>query len=213
MSIDPNSIRSSSIDSNTREQLSALADGELGPDQTRFLLRRLDAEPELAACWQRYHLARACLRREPALLPDPSFAAAVSARLVDQQRPAASRSWLRSAAGGAIAAGVAAAALFAIATPPQDAGSGPQLSSVAPVRTNDLELRQPVQRVSDRVWAPLPVSAPIDPQLEGYFLRHSGAAASAPRGGFVPYVYVVATPASVPAQIPLGDSAASPPSR
>ncbi len=202
-----------SIDSKTLEQLSALADGELGPDETRFLLRRLDAEPELAARWQRYHLARACLRREPALLPDAAFAAAVSARLVDQQRPAARRSWLRSAAGGAIAAGVAAMALFSIATPPQGDGTGPVLSSVAPVRTNDLELRQPVQRVSDRVWAPLPVSAPIDPQLEDYFLRHSGAAASAPRGGFVPYVYVVATPASAAAPIPLRESSAPPPAQ
>ena len=192
-----------SIDPQTLEQLSALADGELGPDETRFLLRRLEAEPELAARWQRYHLARACMRHEPALLPVAGFSAAVAARLDVKQQTAARRSWLRHATGGAIAAGVAAMALFSISNPPPDAGSGPVLSSVAPVRTGDLELRQPVQRVSDQMWAPLPVSAPIDPQLEDYFLRHSGAAASAPRGGFVPYVYVVATPAATAAPVPL----------
>jgi hypothetical protein len=199
-----------SIDPNTHEQLSALADGELGPDETRFLLRRLQAEPELAACWQRFHLARACLRHEPALLPDAAFAAAVAARLNAQQQPSVGRSWLRNAAGGAIAAGVAALALFVVGMPPQDAGSPPVLTSVAPVRTGDLELRQPVQRVSDQMWAPLPLSAPIDPQLEGYFLRHSGAAASAPRGGFVPYVYVVATPAATTAAVPLREPSPPP---
>lgn len=199
-----------SIDPNTLEQLSALADGELGPDETRFLLRRLAAEPALAARWQRHHLARACLRREAVLLPDAGFAAAVAARIVEQQQPAVRRSWLRNAAGGAIAAGVAVVALFSISMPPQDSGSGPVLSSVEPVRTGDLELRQPVQRVSDQMWAPLPVSAPVDPQLEGYFLRHSGAAASAPRGGFVPYVYVVATPAANAAPIPLREPSPSP---
>jgi anti-sigma factor RsiW len=198
-----------SIDPQTLEQLSALADGELGPDETRFLLRRLQAEPELAARWQRYHLARACLRHEPALLPDAAFAAAVAAQLDLQQPPLVGRSWLRNAVGGALAAGVAALALFSISTPPPDAGSGPVLTSVAPVRTGELELRQPVQRVSDQMWAPLPVSAPIDPQLEGYFLRHGGAAASAPRGGFLPYVYVVATPAGT-APVPLRGPAPPP---
>ncbi len=198
-----------SIDPQTLEQLSALADGELGPDETRFLLRRLQAEPELAARWQRYHLARACLRHEPRLLPDATFAAAVAARLDVQQPPLVGRSWLRNAVGGAVAASVAALALFSISMPPPDAGSGPVLSSVEPVRTGELELRQPVQRVSDQMWAPLPVSAPIDPQVEGYFLRHSGAAASAPRGGFVPYVYVVATPAG-PAPMPLRGPAPPP---
>jgi hypothetical protein len=86
------------------------------------------------------------------------------------------------------------------------------LADVAPVRTGDLARQLPAQRVSDRAWAPLPVAAPIDPRLESYYLRHGGAAASAPRGGFIPYVYVVATP-SAAAPIPLREPEATVESR
>jgi anti-sigma factor RsiW len=198
-----------STDPRTREQLSALADGELGPDETRFLLRRLEAEPALAAQWQRLHLVRASLRGELGPLADAGFAAAVAARLPSAAAPAAVRGWRRTALGGAIAAGVAALALFAIA-PQQPAAPGgvPVLADVAPVRTGDLARQLPAQRVSDRAWTPLPVAAPIDPRLESYYLRHGGAAAASPRGGFIPYVYVVATP-SAAAPIPLREPEAS----
>lgn len=198
-------------DPSIREQLSALADGELGSDQTRFLLRRLDAEPGLAAAWQRTHLVRACLRRERGLMPDPGFADAVAARIRAEAAPVALGGWRRTVLGGAIAAGVAALALFAIAPQaPQAPATSPVLVDVAPLSTADLALRAPasqMQRASDRSWAPLPVAAPFDPRLESYFLRHGGAAAGAPRGGFVPYVNVVATPADAP-PIPLRTPAA-----
>jgi anti-sigma factor RsiW len=199
-------------DIRTPEQMSALADGELGPDETRFLLRRLEGEPALAVQWQRLHLVRASLRGELGPLADAGFASAVAARIEAETRPAAAYGWRRAALGGAIAAGVAALALFSIA-PPQPAapGSVPVLADVAAVRTGDLARQLPVQRVSDRAWAPLPAGAPVDPRLESYYLRHGGAAAAAPRGGFIPYVYVVATP-SAAAPIPLRepDAAAQP---
>ncbi|MCE3001423.1 MAG: sigma-E factor negative regulatory protein [Xanthomonadaceae bacterium] len=191
-----------------REQLSALADGELAPDQARFLLRRIDAEPALAAEWQRLHLARACLRRERIALPDVGFADAVAARIRAEAAPAALGGWRRTALGGAIAAGMAALALFAVA-PRTDVAptAAPVLAEVAPLDTRDLALRAApgeLQRASDRTWSPLPVAAPFDLRVESYFLRHGGAATAAPRGGFVPYVNVVATPAAAP-PIPLRD--------
>ena len=42
---------------NTREQLSALMDGDLSRDETRFLLRRLDADTDLARSWSHYQIA------------------------------------------------------------------------------------------------------------------------------------------------------------
>ncbi|PSD48587.1 anti-sigma factor, partial [Stenotrophomonas maltophilia] len=36
------------LDQRHREQLSALVDGELGADEARFLLRRMEHDPELA---------------------------------------------------------------------------------------------------------------------------------------------------------------------
>jgi negative regulator of sigma E activity len=187
--------------SNHHEQLSALADGELGADEARFLLRRCDADRELVARWQRYHVARACLRREPGQLAGRGFADRIAQRIDAESPPLRRARWWQAAAGAAIAASVGALALFSIA-PQQQAPSTPQLASTAQVTTGDLEIQERVAPVSYRMWAPLPVSEPLDPRVEGYFLRHSTAANTSTRGGFLPYVYVVATPNATPAPRP-----------
>ena len=46
------------------EQLSALMDGELERDQTRFVLRRASADTALPLRWERYHVTRQVLRRQ-----------------------------------------------------------------------------------------------------------------------------------------------------
>ena len=48
----------------TREHLSALVDGEISRETSRFLVRRLGADDELRATWTRYHLVRDCLRHQ-----------------------------------------------------------------------------------------------------------------------------------------------------
>lgn len=105
------------MDPTSREDLSALMDGELAAEPTRFLLRRLDHDPELSAAWSRWHLIRACLASDSARMSAPKrdndFAAriaqALQAEAVPQVRP---RHWARYMGGGAIAAGVAVAALM-----------------------------------------------------------------------------------------------------
>ncbi|QDW67431.1 sigma-E factor negative regulatory protein [Luteimonas granuli] len=58
------------LDAYHRRQLSAMLDGELSPDQTRFMLRRLQHDRELAACWERWQVCGEVLRgRGHALLP------------------------------------------------------------------------------------------------------------------------------------------------
>ena len=47
------------------ELVSALMDGELERESARFLMRRLENEPELAARFGTYHTIRACMRHEP----------------------------------------------------------------------------------------------------------------------------------------------------
>lgn len=101
----------------SREDLSALMDGELAAEPTRFLLRRLDHDPELAAIWSRWHLIRACLASDPARMQgsklDNDFASRISAAIqVDAAPRARQRHWARYMGGGAIAAGVAVAALM-----------------------------------------------------------------------------------------------------
>lgn len=98
-----------------REQLSALMDGELAADQTRFLLRRIEADATLAQSWSRYQLAGAVLRRQPAAcLPlRPGYAQDVWQAVAADARRQTGMRVLRWAGGGAIAAAVAVFALVA----------------------------------------------------------------------------------------------------
>jgi len=67
----------------TRQQLSALFDGELGLDEARFLQRRLQHDDDLAASWSRWQLAGDVLRGQ-GVAPAPSgFASGVAAALAE----------------------------------------------------------------------------------------------------------------------------------
>jgi sigma-E factor negative regulatory protein RseA len=185
------------IDESIDEQVSALMDGELERESARFLLRRLEHEPELAARFGRYHVIRACLRRELSLGRPGDFAAGVQARLQRDAtadaphaaRPA--RRWLRAAAGGILAAGVAAVALIAV-TP--HGARGPAVAA-APVAATPAALRpivvaQPVAGNYSRELAPI---APAEAAIEAYLVRHTGAVANV-GGGIAPFAYATALP-------------------
>ncbi len=94
------------------EQLSALLDGELPPEETALLLKRLDREPELAARLASYRLCGAVLRGGGGARGDLArrVSAAIAAEPLSQ--PGGTRrqwrmpGWVRSAAGLAVAAGV-----------------------------------------------------------------------------------------------------------
>lgn len=179
------------MDSTSREHLSALMDGELGPEPARFLLRRMEHEPELARDWSRWHLIRACLNGEreagqagPVRLAMAGLKGeeAFSARVLQavQVRPQARRHWTRYLGGGAIAASVAAAAL--ILSVPQTTSSDGTLAA-APERTTAIAARtgmiaaEPVS--AKRESAPLPWINSRQPM----FLAARPAAANASLGG------------------------------
>jgi negative regulator of sigma E activity len=110
----------------TRQQLSALIDGELAPDEAAFLMRRLQHDDELAGCWERWQLAGAVLRGQAGLRVPDGFSARVMAAVAAEAVPtvpATRRRWLHWS-GGAIAASVALVALFLArpAGPPQQRG-------------------------------------------------------------------------------------------
>jgi negative regulator of sigma E activity len=105
------------MDPTSREDLSALMDGELAAEPTRFLLRRLEHDPDLSATWSRWHLIRACLVSDPARMSEPradtNFASRVAASVAADQAPRQPRRhWAQYVGGGALAAGVAVAALM-----------------------------------------------------------------------------------------------------
>ena len=99
------------------ENLSALMDGELDSNQLRFMLRRMDSNMSLCAAWERYHLVGDSLRHDMPGLADAGFADRIMQEIgatSGARGRHGSHRWLRWSAGGAIAAGVAVAALVAV---------------------------------------------------------------------------------------------------
>ncbi len=140
------------MDLTSREDLSALMDGELAPEPTRFLLRRLDHDPELGATWSRWHLIRACLASDAAQMSasraDDDFAARVASALAVVPVPRARRRhWAQYVGGTAIAAGVAVAALM-LRTPVAP-GPEPTVASTTTAATSAPAVSTQAQAVPD----------------------------------------------------------------
>ena len=199
-----------------REQLSSLMDGELGRDETLFLMRRVSNEVELAQRWSSYHVTRQVLRRQDVLVLRSDFSSQILDRITTEHMAQLPRSgrWLHWAGGGAIAASVAAAALlFGV---PQD-GTGklpgnPLAASIdsntpvaAPSASRAGEFRPPmISPALDVQTASVstsgfsnPSTSPIDPRLQSFLIRHYDAAANNGQSAMMPYVLLV-----VPSQQP-----------
>ncbi len=99
------------MSANYKEQLSALMDGQLPSDETRFLLRRLDADQDLAQSWSNYQIASDVLKKQFATPLRGDFAAVVLQGIVVEKQSTTRGGLLRWAGGGAIAAAVAVFAL------------------------------------------------------------------------------------------------------
>jgi negative regulator of sigma E activity len=131
---------SDKIELHYRQQLSALMDGDLAADEARFLLRRLQHDEELNAQWERWQLLGDALRGR-AVAPAPAgFAQRVGAAIALETRvvaaPSAATKPGRGAAlrwGGALAASVAAVALFVARQQSPDAPKTVPRASLAAV--------------------------------------------------------------------------------
>jgi hypothetical protein len=125
-----------------KEQLSALIDGELPAAETALLLKRLEQEAELRACLARYRVCGETLRGAR-VSTRSDFTLRVSAGLAAEPRHSAVRGaaprrgslrrYLRPAAGFAVAAAVAGAAILVLGRPPSLDGHPTELvAAVAP---------------------------------------------------------------------------------
>ncbi|HEX5353850.1 MAG TPA: sigma-E factor negative regulatory protein [Rhodanobacteraceae bacterium] len=146
------------MDPTSHEYLSALMDGELDAEPTRFLLRRLDHDPDLEATWSRWHLIRACLASDSARMSaqkiDNDFTSRVAAALHEAGEPRMQpRHWARYVGGGAIAAGVAVAALM-LNTPNPRNGTQDPVAQTRPA---------PVAAVPTSLAEATPVANPVAP--------------------------------------------------
>lgn len=176
------------------EQLSALVDGELGADETRILLNELESDPEIRGQWERYHLIGEALRGALPERMDAGLAARVAAALEHEPAilaPANLRlhrlsPYLKQAAGMAIAAGVAVAAVLvvpvlvreepAVAPPQQVAAS--QAADPAGIMRTELS---PAERSRTLV----------DERLQDYLVNHYEHSAITRVQGVLPYVRIV----------------------
>ena len=197
------------------EQLSAFMDGELGRDESRFLLRRAEGDDVLAGRWTRYHIARHVLRRQPVLAIRADFSSAILAKLDAESIAETGRvQWLRWGSGGAIAAAVAVAALMVTKPSTQPEVATPIAASTAPQRTTQITAPAPAQvaAASPALQSPLVPNSPIqtqaasfgsdlsepvtyDPRLQSYVIRHYQALGATSQPDFVPYI-LLAQPAS-----------------
>lgn len=133
------------------EKLSALLDGELDEEETQRVIAQVSADAQLARTWQRYHLIRAGIRREPAE-PNEALCARIAASLEREpvvlasgnapaRRPAASgatRRWYALAAGLAMIAATGwwlaeRQGVSPLSPPVSDPGSG-QIAARTPAR-------------------------------------------------------------------------------
>ena len=194
-----------------REQLSTLMDGELARDETLFLMRSLQQKDELANSWSNYHLTRQVLRRQDVFLLPADF----SHRILSQLDGASvhvthAGRWLRWAGGGAIAASVAVVALlFSGPRGGQGDVPGEPLAASATATQQPAPMAAPrpgefraplispaldVQPASVSTQGFASPSAPIDPRLQSYLIRHYDAAAGNGQSAMLPYVLLVVPP-------------------
>lgn len=188
----------------TREHLSALVDGEIGLETSRFLVRRLGADEELRATWSRYHLVRDCLRHQDGSIAGEDLRSRVG-RAIENERPERSyrpgpAKWLKPVAGLAIAASVALMAIVAV---------GPSIPG-APEAAGELaEQVQTESFVSPQSFSPAPISSQASfsglpnsgsRKMDSYLLRHYQATGNTGGKGFVTFVPIVITGSRAPSE-------------
>ncbi|MEO6520018.1 MAG: RseA family anti-sigma factor [Pseudoxanthomonas sp.] len=151
------------LDTHYFQQLSALMDGDLAPDQARFLLRRMQHDTDLRGCLERWQLCGDALRGHgqapaPAGFADRIAAAiAVEPVLAHAKRASArSRNTLARWGGGALAASVAVIALFMVRQHVPDENPAAAVSIVAGQLPGDLAApaaRSPVVQTAGTLTA------------------------------------------------------------
>lgn len=124
----------------TREQVSALADGELDPVQAKQLLAQLREDNALRATWRRYHEIGDMIRSDAMAAPlSAGFAASMAARLDAEPPLLAPKRSLRSRLGAwPTALAAVAAAGFGFFVAPGMFGSADTHPVGAPVAGREL---------------------------------------------------------------------------
>lgn len=184
-----------------KEQLSALADDELRPDELPLLLRQLERSPQMMDQLGRYVLIRDALHRNLATAGRTPLGARVAEALASEPTPVTGlgekrvRALLRPVAGMTIAASVALVALL-LWPQTETTVPGGDTASVAEVQqpTSEINGAQFVATSKSETPATTPVTQlqwdRLDPQaqqrLNGFLVDHSELSSIGQLGGVLP---------------------------
>lgn len=170
-----------------REQLSALADDELGELEHPLLLGRMQRDAALRDCLGRYQLIGEVMRGAGASA-GLGIAQRVQEALADDTPVMASRNssarWWKPLAGLAVAASVALVAVLVVTTTQQSESVAPVVASADVVP----EIA-PVSDAGEPRWDR--IEPQVEKRLSGYLVNHSEFAASRGIQGAMPYARVV----------------------
>jgi len=193
-----------------REQVSAFLDGELPNSESELLLKRLTRDGELRESFGRYALIGEAIRGASPGLLTKGFAGRVNLAIDGEPAPASgpvreSRAprWWRPFAGAAVAAGVAAVAVFAL----QQRAIAPTLRPGVPVTAQNAVSAQNAVRVNAAGQAPreaisyaVPATAPAAPavmppaRLTNYIMAHSRYSSGLDQRGVLADLLIVTGP-------------------
>jgi negative regulator of sigma E activity len=161
-----------------KEQLSACLDGELPEGELDLLLKQVGRDSQLRASLGRYSLIGETLRAKASVAAPLNFSERVAAAIaaepaisvpaVARRAPSIAARWMRPAAGVAVAAGVAAIAVFALQAPQQATGPS-TIAGVTP---------EPIVSASDPASYIVPASTASSgyvpaARLTNYVVAHS----------------------------------------
>jgi len=200
----------------TREHLSALVDGEISRETSRFLVRRLGTDDELRATWTRYHLVRDCLRHQDGVMAGEDLCDRVSQALENEQpgNPAYTlpTGWLKPFAGLAIAASVALMAIVAVG--PGIPGAQPPAGGLAGdtqfEQFTSPQSRRPVPYSSAASYSGQADTRSRSSKMDSYLVRHYQATGASGGKGFVTFVPIVITGSKSLSDTDRSDAAANP---
>lgn len=192
------------------ERISSLLDGELDEQERQQTLTALEKNPELRNRWGRYHLASDAIRHNLPAGIDTGFADRVMQALDAEPTVLApppvkavppSIPFTKRMAGLAVAASVAAVAVFGVQTLNHDSAlsAQQQLAQIPGMNPGNKVVVQVAENPANPV-RPMPAQTVryFDPSLNKYLVDHNQQAARVGIQGVMPYARIVAYPATIP---------------
>lgn len=175
----------------SKEEISALVDGEVPGTQAGRLITALEQEPELRHCWRRYHLIGAVLRGSGHAEIKPCLCERVAKALESEPVVLAPRALmprmpaLKWFTGFALAASVAAVAVLSVqTTPPRTVQFAAAPAPVMAVQQADSN--------PPGVQPHLAANKLPAPKLHHYLTNHNEYVTSVGMQGILPYARIVA---------------------